>query len=135
MKIDSVRFKTITSKKRARKTDSGENFSLFDVSPVPAQISVAPTQTPSNIGNVGGVNSRHEHNEHTLIDYAESVLDNLHLLNLTLLGHGDSAKALIELHQKLLGIPDIERSPKLNSLIEMVELRGQVELAKRGLVK
>jgi hypothetical protein len=135
MKIDSVRFKTITSKKRARKDVSGENFSLFDLSPVPPQMSTSPIQTPTGVAHVGPVTSRHAHNEPILIDYAESVLDDLHLLNLTLLGHGDSLEALLDLQQKLLEIPDLERSPKLSALIEMVELRGHVELAKRGLIK
>ncbi|MBN9564486.1 MAG: hypothetical protein J0G29_00055 [Alphaproteobacteria bacterium] len=135
MKIDSVRFKTITSKKRTRKVASGDNFSLFDLAPIATQTSVSTIQPTTHVGNVLPVQTSPEHKEHALIDYAESVLDNLHLLNLAILGYGDSVKTLMELHQKLLNIPNAERSIKLNHLIEMIELRGHVELAKRGMAK
>ena len=114
---------------------SGENFSLFDLSPIASPLCVSPTQTPSSVSNVQPVNSHQAHNEPILIDYAESVLNDLNTLHLTLLGHGDSLKTLLELQQRLLQIPNLERSPKLSALIEMVELRGHVELAKRGLIK
>lgn len=134
MRIESTLIKTIINRKRVRKTDNVQGLFPF------AQTTqdVAATQeafSPEVVTHVTSVTPYHNDkskNRKVKLAHAEETLDALNDLQLSFLGHGSIDTQLKHIRSLMESKPEGASAAALQELLQMIELRTAVELAKRN---
>ena len=131
--------KSVKSSKKAKKTDSDANFASHlaeyvsdgesaATSSVESPTNVAGVNSIFSVQNTNGVDDREQ--KRRMIQQGENILDRLEEIRDGILTGSISKQRLIDLAQMVRNRRERGGDPRLTTILDEIELRAEVELAK-----